>query len=115
MLFNFELVVKVNNITKYRIGGSLTPEEGDKELFEQVKDAYKEIIDNNSIDFLNHLIIKDDYILFVDIDIITMSNILKLLGKNLRIDIKPNVVPDCKFQPAACEPLFKMEIHRLFR
>ena len=115
MLFNFELVVKVTSITKYRIGGSLTPEENDKELFNQVKDAYQDVIDNNSIYFNNHLILKDDCILFVDVDIISMSNILKLLSRNLGFTIKPNVTSDCKFQPSSCEPLFKMEIHRLFR
>lgn len=115
MLFNFEVVVKVNDITKYRIGGSLTPESTDKEIFDEVKQAYEEILEKEKVNFQNHLIIKDDCILFVDVDVISMSNILKVLSKGLGFSIKPNVITECKFQPTSCEPLFKMEIHRLFR
>lgn len=114
MLFNFEMVVKTSDSIKYKIGGSLTPESTDKELFEQVRNTYRLIIDNERITFENHLVIKDDCILFVDIDIVSISNILKVLSSGLGLKIKPIVTNKCKFIPQSCEPLFKMEVHRLF-
>ena len=114
MLFNFEMVIKTDNISKYRVGGSLVSEDTDKDLFNQVKDAYREVIDNEKITLQNHLIIKDDCILFVDIDIVSISNILKVLSTSLDFKIKPVVTKGCKFTPSSCEPLFKMEVHRLF-
>ena len=114
MLFNFEMVIKTNDSSKYKIGGSLTPESCDNDLFSQVREAYLDVISKEQITFENRLVIKDDCILFVDIDIVSMSNILKVLGKSLDFKINPIVNKDCKFIPSSCEPLFKMEVHRLF-
>lgn len=115
MLFNFEMVYKTNSELKYRIGGRLIPEECDKDIFVQVKDEYKRIIDEENISFQDHLVLKDDCILYADIDIISMSNILKILSKNLEFKINPVVDKGCVFKPSSCEPLFKMEINRLFK
>lgn len=114
MVFSFEMVAKINSDSKYKVGGCLAPEFNDKELFIQVKDAYNEIFTKESIDLKSHMIIKDDYILFSDFDIVVISNILKILSNNLGFEIKSVVKDDCRFIPSSCEPLFKMEIHRLF-
>ena len=114
MVFSFEMVAKTNSVSKYKIGGCLTPEFNDKELFIQVKDAYTEIFTKENVDLRNHMVIKDEYILFSDFDIVVMSNVLKILSNNLGFKIKPVVKDDCRFIPSSCEPLFKMEIHRLF-
>ena len=114
MVFSFEMVAKINSDSKYKVGGCLAPEFSDKELFIQVKDAYNEIFTKENIDLKSHMIIKDDYILFSDFDIVVISNILKILSNNLGFEIKSVVKDDCRFIPSSCEPLFKMEIHRLF-
>lgn len=114
MVFSFEMVAKINSDSKYKVGGCLAPEFNDKELFIQVKDAYNEIFTKENVDLKSHLIIKDDYILFSDFDIVVISNILKILSNNLGFEIKSVVKDDCRFIPSSCEPLFKMEIHRLF-
>ena len=115
MLFNFELVIKVDSVYKYKIGGSLTPEVSDLDIFNQVKEAYRSIFESEEVDLSNNLIIKDDCILFVNIDVISMSNIMKVLSNGLGIKVKPVITKNCRFTPASCEHLFKMEVHRLFR
>lgn len=115
MFFNFEMVVKTDNVTKYKIGGSLTPENDDKEMFDELKEAYQELLDKEGIILKNHLVIKDDCILFAGVDIISMSNILKQLSTSLGFKVTPVVIKGCKFTPTSSEPLFKMEVHRLFR
>lgn len=114
MLFNFEIVIKTSGNEKYKIGGGLVPEDCDKDIFSQVREAYIDVISKEEITFQNHLVVKDDCILFIDIDIVSISNILKVLSENLGFKINPRVSTDCKFKPASCEPLFKMEVHRLF-
>lgn len=114
MVFSFEMVAKTNSVSKYKIGGCLRPEFNDKELFFQVKEAYIEIFKKEKADLKNHMIINDGYILFSDFDIVVVSNILKILSNNLGFSIKTEVKDDCKFIPSSCEPLFKMEVHRLF-
>lgn len=114
MVFSFEMVAKINSDSKYKVGGYLAPEFNDKELFIQVKDAYNEIFTKENIDLKSHMVIKDDYILFSDFDIVVISNILKILSNNLGFKIKSVVKDDCRFIPSSCEPLFRMEIHRLF-
>lgn len=114
MIFRFEIVFKTDDNLKYRIGGKLEPTFDDYDMFSEVKNAYISILDKEKITFGEHLIIRDEYIVFSDIDIISISNILKVLKDNLGIEITPLVDDNCKFSPKSCEPLFKMEIHRLF-
>ena len=114
MLFNFEVVYKTDDSAKYKIGGSLSPEFVDRELFEQVKDAYREVLLKEGVSFKDKLVIKDECILFADIDIVSISNILKVLSSNLDFKINTSVSKNCKFIPSSCEPLFRMEVHRLF-
>lgn len=115
MLFKFGVVCKVNDRCKYRVGGVLEPEEADKGLFADVRDAYKEYLSSNNMNFGDNLIIKDTGITFTNIALDDMVNVLTLLSHNLDFEIKPVVDSSCNFVPQSCEPLFKMEIHRLFK
>lgn len=115
MLFNFAVVHKVNSTYKYRIGGSLTPEDSDKEAFAQVRDAYTEFLKKEGITLGDNFVIKENEILFVNIDIVTVSNVIKVLSKNLDLTIRSGFEDKCTFIPESCEPLFRMEYHRLFK
>lgn len=117
MVFNFEVITKINSSSKYKIEGYLEPElddEEDKELFTQIKDSYVEIFNQNELDLNDNMTFKENCIYFSDFDVVVLSNIFKILKKNLDFDIKLNIKDDCKFIPSFCEPLAKMEIRRLF-
>ena len=114
MLFSFEVVVKTNDTSKYKVGGCLTPDFDDRELFREVSNSYIEFFRHEGVSLKDNVVIKDDCITFADFDIVVISNVLKVLSTNLDFKIRTSVKNDCRFIPSSCEPLFKMEMHRLF-
>ena len=86
MNFNYVIVNNTDNSSKYKVSGYLTPSENDKDVFEVLKNSYKEIFNEYKLDSDN-MAIKDNELVFVDISFDTMINFLALLSSSLKVNI----------------------------
>lgn len=113
MRFIIELVATTGDTTRFNIAGYLSPDENEEDLMKEMIECLNDVLAQNN-DFSEHIRIKEDKIIYNDIPIVTCSNILKILQKNLSIKINTEVCKHTKYIPDDCSALFRMEMNRLF-
>lgn len=111
----FEILYAERLDKQYIITGKLMPTFDDYDIFAEIRESYRTLINEQNMSFGIHLILREEYVMFNKVNMDTVSGILNLFKQNLNAKIQLEFSDDCIYEPRSCEPLVKMESRRQFQ
>ena len=113
MLFKVQYVEKVAK--QYIITGRLTYSLDDYNMFSEIRESYRLLMENGTAQLGSHLILREDYIEYQRMNLETIAGVLNVFKQNLNAKILFKFADDCEFEPPNSEPLVKMQARKLLK
>ena len=113
MLFTVQHAKKVAK--QYTITGRLTYSLDDYNIFSEIRESYRLLMENGTAQLGSHLILREDYIEYQRMNLETIASVLNVFKQNLNAKILFKFADDCEFDPQNSEPLVKMQARKLLK
>ena len=113
MLFKVQYVKKVAK--QYIITGRLTYSLDDYNMFSEIRESYRLLMENGTAQLGSHLILREDYIEYQEMNFETIAGVLNVFKQNLNAKILFKFADDCEFEPPNSEPIVKMQARKLLK
>ena len=100
---------------QYIITGRLTYSLDDYNIFSEIRESYRLLMENGTAQLGSHLILREDYIEYQEMNFETIAGVLNVFKQNLNAKILFKFADDCEFEPPNSEPLVKMQARKLLK